>query len=110
MLVFNIIFMPPFILKIAKFMAQRPQDRTIYLFHILSGLVIMALLWFSQGRYVLDIPFIGVQSPSITTNIRYGLLAIGLLPLLKGLIPFCLVKYKTLRIVQAILGLMLIFI
>lgn len=91
-------------------MARRPKDRTIHLFHILSGLVIIALLWFSRDRYVLDIPFIGEQSAPMTVNIRYGLLVVGLLPLLKGLLPFCLVKHKTLRMAQAILGLLLIII
>lgn len=102
--------MNPLLLKIAKFMSQRPKDTTIRLFHILSGLIIIGLLWIAQDRSIIDIPFIGVQSPDIEKNIEYGLLILWLLPLLKGVLPFCLMKHKTLRIAQAVLGLLLIII
>ncbi|MEI6711660.1 MAG: hypothetical protein WCK88_05790 [bacterium] len=102
--------MNPFLLKLAKFIAQRPKDSTIRMFHIVSGLVIIELLWYSQGRCVLDIPFIGPQSPAIEKTIQTWLLVVGLIPLLKGLMPWCLVKHRTLRISQGIFGLLLIII
>lgn len=102
--------MNPFLLKIAKFMAQRPKDSTIQMFHIVSGLVIIELLWYSQDHSILDIPFIGAQSAATEKTIEMWLLVVGLIPLLKGLMPWCLIKHKTLRISQSILGLLLIII
>ena len=66
--------MNPLLLKIAKFMSQRPKDTTIRLFNILSGIIIMGLLWIAQDRSVIDIPFIGIQSPEREKMIEYGLL------------------------------------
>ena len=102
--------MNPLLLKIAKFVAQRPKDSTIRIFHIVSGLVIIELLWFSWDRSVLDIPFLGIQKPVTEKIILLWFLAIGLIPLIKGLLPWCLVKHRTLRMAQAFLGLTLIII
>lgn len=102
--------MNPLLLKIAKFMAQRPKDRTIRLFHILMGLIIMEILWIAQDRSFLDIPFMGIQAPHREKYIEYGLFVLGIIPLFKGLLPFCLVKHGTLRIAQILLGILLILV
>lgn len=95
--------MNPLLLKTAQFFARRPKDSTIRMFHILSGLVIIELIYFSATRSVLDIPFIGVQKPEIENKIQLGLLVIGLFPLLKGLFSWCMMKHRTLRIAQGLL-------
>ncbi len=102
--------MNPFLLKMAKFMAQRPKDSTIRMFHIVSGLVIIELLWYADSRSILDIPFLDVLSPLQEKYAHLGLMILGLFLLLKGLLPWCLIKHKTLRISQAIIGLLLIII
>jgi len=55
-------------------MSQRPKNTTIRLFHIFSGLIILGLLWIAQDRSIIDIPFVGAQTPEIEENIEYGLL------------------------------------
>lgn len=102
--------MNPLLLKIAKVMAQRPQDRTIRIFHIVSWLVIIELLWYADARSILDIPFMGTLDAAQEKNIHLGLMVIGLILVLRGLIPWCLLKHKTLRIFQATIGLLLILI
>jgi len=102
--------MNPLLLKIAQFMSQRPKDTTIRLFHILSGLLVLVLLWVAEDRSVIDVPFMGIQNPSTERSIEYGLLILWLLPLLKWILPFCLLKHKTLRISQAVFGLLLIIV
>lgn len=37
--------MNPALIRIAQFLARRPKDRTIRMFRILSGVIIMLLLW-----------------------------------------------------------------
>ncbi len=102
--------MNPLLIKTAQFFARRPKDSTIRMFHILSGLVIIELLWFSATRSILDIPFIGVQDPKIENSIQLGLMILGLFPLVKGILPWCLMKHRTLRIAQGFIGLFLIII
>jgi acyl-CoA synthetase (AMP-forming)/AMP-acid ligase II len=68
--------MNPMLLKIAKFLSQRPKDTTIRLLHIFSGIIIIGLLWIAQGHSVLDMPFIGVQIPEIEKIIQYGFLVL----------------------------------
>lgn len=80
------------------------------MFHILSGLVIIELLFYSMSRSWLDIPFIGVQNPALEDKIQIWLMIIGVLILLKGILPWCLMKHKTLRIAQVIIGILLIMI
>ncbi len=102
--------MNPLLLEVAKFVAQRPKDSTIRIFHIVSGLVILELLWYADSRSILDIPFLGVLSPLQERYTHIGLMVLGLFLLLKGLLPWCLIKHRTLRISQAIIGLLLIII
>lgn len=102
--------MNPLLLKIAKFLSQRPKDTTIRLLHILSGVIIIGLLWIAQDSSILDIPFMTALNPAVEKNIEYGLLLLWLFPLIKGILPFCLMKHRTLRISQAVLGLLLIII
>ncbi len=102
--------MNPLLIKVAKFVAQRPKDSTIRIFHIISGLVIIELLWFADSRSVLDIPFMAQLSPTQEQNIHFGLMVIGLIILLRGIIPWCIIKHKTLRITQSMIGLLLIII
>lgn len=66
--------MNPTLIKIAQFFARRPKDSTIRLMHIVSGLLIIGLLWWSQDRSVIDIPFYGETSPETEKKIEYALL------------------------------------
>jgi hypothetical protein len=52
----------------------------------------------------------GALSDFQEQNIHLGFMGLGLLLVLKWLIPFCLIKHKTLRISQATIGLLLIII
>lgn len=80
------------------------------MFHIVSGLVIMELLWYADSRSILDIPFLNTLSSVQERSIHLGLMMLGLILVLRGLIPWCLMKHRTLRISQAIIGLLLIII
>lgn len=102
--------MNPLLIKAAKFVAQRPKDSTIRMLHIVSGLVIIQLLWYADSRSVLDIPFMNTLSPAQEKNTHLGLMIVGLILVLRGLIPWCILKHKSLRILQATIGLLLIII
>ena len=49
-------------------------------------------------------------NPLQEKNIHIGFMAIGLLLVLKGLMPWCILKHRSVRIMQATLGLLLIVI
>ena len=63
--------MNPTLLKIAQFLTKRPKDSTIRIMHILSGILIIGLLWWAQDRSVVDIPFYGETSPEMERKIEY---------------------------------------
>jgi len=46
----------------------------IRLMHIISGLLIIALLWWAQDLSVIDVPFMGVQAPATEKKIEYALM------------------------------------
>lgn len=102
--------MNPLLLKTAKFLAQRPTDRTIRLLHIVSGLIIMQLLWYAASRSVLDIPFMTDLSAEQEVSVHIGLMVLGFLLVLKWLLPWCLLKHRTLRIIQWTIWILLIII
>jgi len=80
---YNPYCMNPLLLKTAKFLAQRPTDRTIRLFHIISGLIIMQLLWYAASRSILDIPFMADLSAEQEVYVHIGLMVLGFLLVLK---------------------------
>jgi hypothetical protein len=70
--------MNPTLIKIAQFVARRPQDSTIRWMHIITALVLSLLFFWSQERSVIDVPFMGVQTPEVEKKIEYGLYIICL--------------------------------
>lgn len=102
--------MNPTLIKLAQFVARRPKDSTIRLMHIITGLLIIALLWWSQDRSVIDVPFMGVQSPETEQIIEYALLILAAFFIIRGIITACVVKHAFLRWTQAIHGLLLIIV
>jgi hypothetical protein len=52
------------------------------------------------------VPFTALQEK----NIHLGFMVLGLILLLRGLIPWCLLKHRTIRIMQGTVGLLLILI
>jgi len=102
--------MNPTLLKIAQFIARRPKDSTIRAMNIITGAIVMGLLWWSQNRSTIEIPFMAALSPASEKKVQYGLIIIGIFPLLRGILPWCLVKHNTLRILQGLFGFALILI
>lgn len=102
--------MNPTLIKIAQFLARRPKDSTIRAMHILTGILIILILWWAQDRSVIDIPFMGVQSPETEKKIEYGLMILALFFISRGIITACVIKHKWLRIKQALHGLALIIV
>ena len=102
--------MNPTLIKLAQFFARRPKDSTIRAMHILTGVLIIAILWWAQERSVIDVPFMGVQSPETEQKIEYGLMILALFFIGRGIITSCIIKHKWLRIKQALHGLALIIV
>jgi hypothetical protein len=86
--------MNPTLIKIAQFFARRPKDTTIRTLHIVTGLLILFILWWSQDRSVIDIPFYGETSPLTEKKIEYGLMIFALFFLVRGLLTTCILKQK----------------
>lgn len=82
----------------------------IRLMHIISGLLIIALLWWAQDRSVIDVPFMGVQSPETEKKIEYALMLLSAFFIGRGLITACVVKQKLLRWKQGLHGFALIIV
>jgi len=78
--------------------------------HIITSIIILILLWWSQDRSVIDVPFMGVQSPETEKSIEYGLMILALFFLVRGIVTACIVKHKWLRITQAVHGFVLIIV
>ncbi|MBP6921527.1 hypothetical protein KBB89_03220 [Candidatus Gracilibacteria bacterium] len=102
--------MNPTLIKLAQFVARRPKDGTIRLMHIITGFIIIGLLWWSQDRSVIDVPFMGVQSPETEKKIEYALMILGLFFIVRGIITACMIRQKLLRWKQALHGLALIIV
>ena len=102
--------MNPTLLKIAQFFARRPSDITIRLLHILSGLCVVWALWFAGDHAVMDIPFMAAYEGSAAHKIEYIFMVLGLFFILRGILPWCIIRQKTLRILQAVAGFALIII
>ncbi len=102
--------MNPTLIKIAQFVARRPSDMIIRLLHILSGVFIIWALWFAGDHAVMDIPFVGVYEGNAAHEIEYMFMIIGAFFVLRGILPWCLMRQKTLRIIQAVAGFALILI
>lgn len=102
--------MNPTLIKIAQFIARRPKDGTIRLMHILSWFFVFWALWFAGKSAVMDIPFMAVYEWNTAQKIEYGFMIIGLFFILRGILPWCLIRQKTLRILQTTAGFLLIII
>ena len=102
--------MNPTLIKIAQFLAKRPKDGTIRALHIISGVLIFWLLWWSQNRSVIDIPFYGETSPETEKKIEYALLLLSLFFIGRGINTACVIKHKWLRWKQALHGLALVIV
>lgn len=102
--------MNPTLIKLAQFVAKRPTDTTIRWMHILTWVILAMIFYWSQERSVIDVPFMGIQKPEIEKNIEYGLYLICLFFIIRWLVRSCLVKHNTLRIKQALAGILLIII
>lgn len=102
--------MNPTLIKLAQFVARRPKDSTIRLIHIVSWIIIIALLWWSQERSVIDVPFMGAQSTGTEQTIEYALLILSVFFIIRGAVSYCVVKHKLLRWIQALHGLALIIV
>lgn len=102
--------MNPTLIKIAQFFARRPSDTTIRLMHILTGIFIIAILWWAQDRSVIDIPFYGETSPETEKKIEYALMILSVFFIGRWIITACVIKHKWLRWKQALHGLALIII
>jgi uncharacterized membrane protein YwzB len=102
--------MHPLILKFAQFVARRPSDKTIRLMHIITGLLIIAILWWAQDRSVIDIPFYKEEPVDVSKKIEFILMILAFFFITRGLVTVCIFKHKWLRITQAIHGLALIIV
>lgn len=102
--------MNPTLIKLAQFIARRPKDNTIRAMHIITGILIVALLWWSQNRSVIDVPFMGIQSPETEKKIEYGLMILGFFFIGRGIITSCIIKHNLLRWKQSLHGLALIIV
>ncbi|MCB9806484.1 hypothetical protein H6768_00995 [Candidatus Peribacteria bacterium] len=102
--------MNPTLIKLAQFLARRPKDSTIRAMHIITGFLIIVILWWAQDRSVIDVPFMGVQSPETEKKIEYGLMILALFFIVRGVLTACILRDKWLRIKQALHGLALIIV
>lgn len=107
--------MPPFLIKIAQFVAKRPSDTTIRWMRIIAGVILITLFWLSQNTSIIDIPFYHSVSgndlaPSTERIVEYCFWIFGIILILRGIIGKCVLKQKPLRIAQAIFGFLLIII
>ncbi len=102
--------MNPTLIKIAQFVARRPSDMTIKILHIITGIFVIWSLWFAGDHAVMDIPFVGVYEWNAAHQIQYICMIIGVLFVFRWIIPWCLIRQKTLRIIQAVSGFALIII
>lgn len=102
--------MNPTLIKIAQFLARRPKDSTIRAMHIITGLLILGILWWAQDVSMIDVPFYGETSPETEQIIEYCLMILAVFFLARGIISACVISHKWLRIKQGLHGLALIIV
>lgn len=102
-------------MKFISFMQKRPSDITIRIGRIIFGLVLIIalyynLIWQSVPNEIQHNLFWQNVSDINLEYIKYGLIAIWLIPIIMWSVKICILKKKYMRIIQIIFGIFLFYI
>ncbi|MDQ7009016.1 MAG: hypothetical protein Q9M94_01865 [Candidatus Gracilibacteria bacterium] len=100
---------------IISFLQKRPSDNVIYFGRIIFGLILIFSLYYNliiQGDKI-ENDFIWLfnnVTESTLNIIMYILVALGIIPVVMGLVRKCFLKKKYMRIIQIVFGIFLLYI
>ncbi len=94
-------------------MQKRPSDQTILIGKMLFGMIIIGSLYYNlitQWDGV-ENNFFGLIVPAEYVHyIKYGFIALGVVPVITGLLKICLLKKKWVRIIQIVYAIFLFYV
>ncbi len=96
-----------------KFLQKRPSDMTILIWRMLFGMILIASLYYNLIVQwdALETNFFWMEVPSqYLLPIKYGFIALWIVPIIMWVLNICLLKKKWMKIVQIIFGITLFYI
>lgn len=99
-------------LQLVKWLGKKPEDSTIRLQRIVFWTILILLSYYNLIYLAkpLETDFFWIStSESFQTWVKYFLVLIGFVPLIAGIFDLCILKSKYMRIVQILLGGILIY-
>jgi hypothetical protein len=97
---------------IAQFVMKRPTDKTIRIWRIVFGLILILALYYNLiilNKWVETIYF-GQNLANSEMTIKYILIALGIVPVFMGASNICIAKKKYVKIIQIVFWILLMFI
>nr|MDD3720615.1 hypothetical protein [Candidatus Gracilibacteria bacterium] len=100
-------------LGLINLLKKRPTDKTILLSRIIFGLVYIGLIYYNliYLNKSIETNYFWVDvSEEKLLYIKYGFLAVGIIPIIMGITNICLLKSKYIRIIQIAFSFILFYI
>ncbi|MCD5380387.1 hypothetical protein LR004_00510 [Candidatus Gracilibacteria bacterium] len=96
-----------------KFLQKRPTDTTIMIARMIVGMIIIGGLYYNlivQGDKI-ESNFFWIEVPAAyLLYIKYFFIAIGIIPLMIGVLNICVIRKKWMKILQITAGILLMYI
>lgn len=96
-----------------KVLTKRPSDKTIRISEAVFGLIYMTAMYYNliyQGDAIETNFFGNTVSEANINYVKYGFIALGIIPLLRGLTGLNIIKSKYMRIAQITFGIILFYV
>ncbi|MDD2907102.1 MAG: hypothetical protein PHH98_00530 [Candidatus Gracilibacteria bacterium] len=102
-------------MEFIKFLQKRPTDKTILIGRTIFGLLYIIVMYYNffiqeTPNTLENVMFWQNLSPETLTGITYGIIALGIVPIIMGVANICVAKKKIMRIVQIVFGIVLFYI
>ncbi len=96
-----------------SFMQKRPSDKTIRIWRVLFGLILITTLYYNlivQWDAIQSTLFWQEISEKNLEYIKYGLVSLWIIPVIMWATKLCILKKKYMRIVQIVFAIILFYI
>jgi len=99
-------------MRFVSFMQKRPSDMTIRTGRIIFGLILIISLYYNlivQNQEI-ETTFLFINIQNQIDYVKYGLVALWIIPIIMWVIKICILKKKYMRIVQIVFWIFLFYI
>ena len=99
-------------MRFVSFMQKRPSDMTIRIWRIIFGLILILSLYYNlivQNQEI-ENTFLFINIEKQIDYVKYGLIALWIIPIIMWAVKICILKKKYMRIVQIVFWIFLFYV